>query len=121
MSGAHLPDDGRAGSAVPFLAQLRTRGTLVVGDPEGTPRWTVRVQLADAYDAVAINTPPAEPLVSLKVRALQALAPDVDFHEDYVMKLRGAEVLDENLALSEAGALDGSIFILLHRRRRPVR
>jgi hypothetical protein len=37
------------------------------------------------------------------------------------MKLRGLEVLDEGRTLAESGAIDGSIFLLSHRRRRPVR
>ena len=36
-------------------------------------------------------------------------------------KLRGWEVLDEGASLADAGATDGSIFLLTHRRRRPVK
>jgi hypothetical protein len=46
---------------------------------------------------------------------------DAEMAEDYVMKLAGWEVLDENLSLSAAGARSGSIFLLTSRRRRPVR
>jgi hypothetical protein len=41
--------------------------------------------------------------------------------EEFVMKLRGWEVLDESASLTDAGAIDGSIFLLTYRRRRPVR
>jgi hypothetical protein len=34
---------------------------------------------------------------------------------------RGWEVLDEGQSIADVGALDGSIFLLTNRRRRPVR
>jgi hypothetical protein len=128
MSAAGERDEGfdAAGAmrapAPAYVGQLRTRpGTIVLGEPAQTDRWTLRVQAADVYDAVRVSAPPAEPVIALKVRALQALLPDVDYHEDFVLKLHGAEVRDENASLAESGATDGSIFILVHRRRRPVR
>jgi hypothetical protein len=41
--------------------------------------------------------------------------------EDYVLKLNGWEVLDESASLAATGAVDGSIFLVTGRRRRPVR
>jgi hypothetical protein len=49
------------------------------------------------------------------------LYPDAAFHEDFVTKLNGVVVTDENASLAEAGATDGSIFLVQYRRRRPVR
>ena len=40
---------------------------------------------------------------------------------DYVVKLRGHEVLDERRSIAEVGARDGSTFLVTNRRRRPVR
>jgi hypothetical protein len=60
-------------------------------------------------------------VLALKVMALAALMPDADFHEDFVVKLHGAEVVDENAPIADAGARDGSIFLVTSRRRRPVR
>ena len=54
----------------------------------------------------------------LVVRKLPQLAAGP---ESFVLKLNGAEVFDERSTLAESGALDGSIFLLAHRRRRPVR
>ena len=59
-------------------------------------------------------------MYDVKLAALQYVSPDDDV-DDYVIKLRGFEVLDENVTLAQAGARDGSIFLLTHRRRRPVR
>ena len=42
-------------------------------------------------------------------------------HEDFVVKLRGWEILDEAASLADAGVIDGSILLMTHRRRRPVR
>ena len=105
-----------------FTGQLRARAeTIVLGAADAGARWTVRVQVAEAWDAVRFSVPPSEPVLSLKVRALEALRPDAPYHEDYVVKLRGVVVDDENASLADAGAADGSIFLVLLRRRRPVR
>jgi hypothetical protein len=55
------------------------------------------------------------------VRALAALFPEAQMHEDFVLKLRGWEILDEAVSLADAGVIDGSILLLTHRRRRAVR
>jgi hypothetical protein len=123
VSAAEAPRGERgAGADAPFVVGLRSRPTeLRLGAEDAPVRWTVRVQVAEVWDAVRLSTPPGEPVIALKVRALEALLPEADFHEDYVLKLHGFEVLDENAALAESGARDGSIFLLQHRRRRPVR
>ena len=106
----------------PFVAGLRTRrDEIVLGPADAAPRWTVRVQVAEVWDAVRVSAPAAEPVAHVKVAALAALLPDARHHEDFVMKLGGVEVLDEGAALSASGAEDGSIFLVTHRRRRPVR
>lgn len=106
----------------PFVTTLRSRaGEIRLGADDAAPRWTVRVQVAEVWDAVRISAPAAEPVLALKVAALEALLPDADYHDDFVLKLAGIEVLDENLPLAELGARDGSIFLLTHRRRQPIR
>ena len=76
---------------------------------------------AELWDAVRIAVSPNEPVVTVKRAALEALAPADEQPEEFVMKLRGWEVLDEGSSLVDAGATNGSIFLLTHRRRRPVR
>jgi hypothetical protein len=73
------------------------------------------------WDTVRVSAPPTEPVLSVKVMALAALMPDADFHEDFVVKLHGGEVFDENAPVAEVGARDGSIFLVTSRRRRPAR
>jgi len=105
----------------PFVSGLRSRpGIITIGDASRS-RITIRVQGADLWDSIRIESPPDEAVLSIKLRALQALYPDADFHEDYAVKLGGIEVLDEEASLSEAGVRDGSILLLIHRRRRAVR
>jgi hypothetical protein len=105
----------------PFVSQLRTRGDVLQLAPAGTPAITVRVEVPEVWDTVRAVVSPSESVVGLKMRALAAIYPSGGLHEDFVMKLRGWEVLDENVSLDAAGAVDGSIFLLTHRRRRPVR
>jgi hypothetical protein len=84
---------------------------------------TLRVEMPEVWDTVRIAVLPVEPVLAVKVAALQALYPEADpeLHADFVVKLRGWEILDEAASLTEAGAIDGSILLLTFRRRRAVR
>ena len=105
----------------PFTAQLRSRPGVIRLGTGNDPVITLRVQVPEVWDTVRIDAPPDTPVVVLKQRALEALMPDVQHHEGYVIKLAGWEVLDESVSLTDAGAKNGSIFLLTDRRRRPVR
>lgn len=110
-----------AAPRAPFVTRLRSRpGTIRMAAP-GEPVLTVRVEMPAVWDVVRIEVSPTESVQALKVRALEALFPQARFPEEFVMKLRGWEVTDEHASVVAAGALDGSIFLLSHRRRRPVR
>lgn len=104
-----------------FVNQLRARGEPLRMAPEGTPAITVRVEMAEIWDVIKVVASPDEPVLGLKVRALEVLYPRGDFHEDFVLKLNGWEVLDENASIQAAGAVEGSTFLLQHRFRRAVR
>lgn len=108
-----------------FVNQLRTRGDVVQMAPPGTASITVRVEMPEVWDVVRVAVLPTERVLGLKLRALATLYPAGGAPEAlpdaFVMKLRGFEVLDENESLASLGAVDGSIFLLTHRRRRPVR
>lgn len=105
----------------PFVAGLRSRKSTIRLAPEGTDAITIRVEMPEVWDVVRIVVAPTEPVLSVKVRALEALFPEAEMHEDFVLKLRGWEILDEAGSLADAGAINGSILLLTHRRRRPVR
>jgi hypothetical protein len=106
----------------PFVAQLRTRGDVIeLASPNG-PAITVRVEMPEVWDTVRVHASPDEHALTLKRRALEVLMPGTELRDDdYVLKLNGWEVLDESASLAVTGAVDGSIFLVTHRRRRPVK
>lgn len=107
--------------SAPFVTGLRSRASTIRLSPEGVDVITIRVEMPEVWDVVRIAVTPTAPVLAVKVRALAALFPEAQLHEDFVLKLRGWEILDEAASLDDAGAIDGSIFLLTHRRRRPVR
>ena len=106
--------------SAPFVAGLRTAMTLDLSR-KGEQAITIRVELAEMWDTVRVSVSPNEPVVTVKRAALEAMGSGDEPTEEFVMKLRGWEVLDEGESIADAGAVDGSIFLLTHRRRRPVR
>jgi len=107
--------------SAPFVAQLRARpGVLRLG-ADGQLRITLRVQMPEVWDVVRIETPSTEPVAAVKASALDALYPHGEPADAFVMKLNGYEVLNEAVSVADAGATDGSTFLLTSRRRRPVR
>jgi hypothetical protein len=105
----------------PFVAQLRARGTALQIVAEGAPSITVRVEMPEVWDTVKAEVSPNTAVRVLKQRALEALYPVDEPAEEFVLKLRGWEVLNEDASIADVGARDGSIFLLTHRRRRAVR
>ena len=108
-------------STTPFVTGLRSRRGTIDLSRKGEPAITVRVEMAEVWDTVRISVSPNEPMVSVKRAALEALFPSDEQPEEFVIKFRGWEILDEAASLSDAGAIDGSIFLLASRRRRPVK
>jgi len=105
----------------PFVAQLRSRPGVIRLGSDGQPRITIRVQLAEAWDTIRVETPPTESVAAVKAQAVAALRPNGDPVSAFVVKLNGFEVLDENVSIADSGATNGSTFLLSYRRRRPVR
>ena len=104
-----------------FVSTLRARRGTIRLAPEGTAAVTIRVEMPEVWDVVRIVVPSTEPVLSVKVAALEALFPEAELHQDFVLKFRGWEILNEAAPLSDVGIVDGSILLLTHRRRRPVR
>ena len=98
--------------------------TLRVGAPAlelgGAGPMTVRVQVVEAWDVVAVHAGAGTPMRAVKDAALAALGTVRDNPADFVMKLHGVEVRDEAVSLADGGARDGSTFVLMRRRRRAV-
>ncbi|HUR93646.1 MAG TPA: EsaB/YukD family protein [Gemmatimonadales bacterium] len=85
-----------------------------------TPSMPVRVRVADAWDEVPLELPATTPLGEVKRLALQATR-QIGDPAGYVIKFRGAELLDESRSLSEAGLVANGALIVLRKRRAPVR
>ena len=80
----------------------------------------VRVMVQDAWDEVRLDLPGATPLSEVKRRALEATKVVRD-PAGYVLKFRGAELLDESRSLAQAGVVPNGALIVLPRRRSPLR
>jgi hypothetical protein len=104
------------------VTTLRVRPDTIALAPEHAGViWTLRVQSAEAWDAVRVDVVPDTSVRDVKQAALATLMPDVDDVDAFVIKLRGAEIHDESLSVRGAGAIDGSTLLIMSRRRRPVR
>ena len=111
-------DEARLDRA-PFAASLRARpNTIRVG---AGGEWMVRVQSLEMWDTVRLETSASASVREVKEQALAALMPDGGHPGEFVTKLNGVEVLDEELSLADAGVKDGSTLLVTYRRRRPVR
>ncbi len=105
-----------------FVNSLRVRPEIVrLAAAQASVVWTVRVQAAEAWDAVRVEAAPETPVRDVKQAAMAVLLADVDDPAAYLVKLRGAEVTDEGLSLQAAGVRDASTLFVTARRRRPVR
>jgi hypothetical protein len=82
---------------------------------------TVRVQVAELWDTIRVNAHPDTAISELKQRVVNEFFPGHEYLDDFVLKLRGWEMLDENQSLKTGGMIDGSIVLLSRRRRRPVK
>ena len=80
----------------------------------------VRVMVEAMWDQVALELPAATTVGEIKQRAL-SLTHASGRAEDYLVKYRGAELLDVARSLTEAGVVSNAALIVLSRRRQPVR
>ena len=108
-------------SASAVVSSLRAReGVLALGD-RGAAAITIRVQMPELWDTLAVRCSEATTVLAVKKAVLDAFEQHDYPVEDYVVKLRGFEVLDESVPVPVAGAREGSTLLLTYRRRRPVR
>ena len=102
----------------PFVTTLRSRPSTIQLAPVGGDAITIRVEMPEVWDVVAMLVAPTVPVIVVKQRALEALFPEAEMHQDFVVKLRGWEVLDESESLTDAGDVSGAESIRRERRRR---
>jgi hypothetical protein len=81
---------------------------------------TIRVEASDIWETVRVVARPDTAVSEVKDRVVAALFSG-QYAEEFVLKLRGWEMLDERCTLAESGVVEGSILLLAYRRRRAVR
>jgi hypothetical protein len=106
---------------VPFVSELRTTDEVImVGGGNGN-LLHLRVQSAELWDALRVEAPDSATIKEVKLAALDKFFPDGYSTGEFVVKLRGFEVLNEDDSLSSSGVRNGSTLLLSRRRRRPVK
>ena len=107
--------------SAPFVTTLRAGSQPIQLAEPGKGTITIRVEASDVWDTVRVVVRSDATVADVKQRVVAALFPYELATADFVLKLRGWEMLDLNASLSSSGVVDGSILLLAHRRRRPVR
>ena len=80
----------------------------------------VRVMLTDVWDEFHLDLAPETLLRDVKQQVLD-LGRVTDDSSNYVVKFRGAQLLDEGKSLADLGIVKNAALIMLPRRRQPVR
>jgi len=105
-----------------FVNSLRVRPEVLrVAPAEVVSPWVLRVQAAEAWDAVRVECTPENTIRDVKRVAMANLLPDISEPDAWMVKLHGAEVANESVTLKAAGAMDASTLFLTSRRRRPLK
>ncbi|HYU27432.1 MAG TPA: hypothetical protein VEK83_00220 [Gemmatimonadales bacterium] len=85
-------------------------------------RYAVRVMVTPAWEQVSVQVDDTTTVAQLKREALRAALKRAPLGEqEYIVKFRGAAVLDESLTLRAVGAVPNAPFVVLPARRQPVR
>lgn len=104
----------------PFVSELRTSDEVIVLG-SGSDVLHVRVQAAELWDTLRVDAGASDSVDAVKRAALEKFYPDGVSPAEFVVKVRGFEILNESLGLAESGIRDGSTLLLSRRRRRPVK
>lgn len=104
----------------PFVSELRTTDE-VIDLAGGAEALHLRAQVAELWDAVRVNAAPSASVDEVKKAALAKFFPDGASSAEYVVKVRGYEILNESDSLAQAGIREGSTLLISRRRRRPVK
>ncbi len=106
---------------VPFVSEVRAAGDLIVIGGGNGSVLHLRVQAAELWDTLRVDAAGSASVESVKKAALEVFFPMGADAGEFVVKLRGFEILHEEETLEASGAKDGSTLLIERRRRRPVR
>lgn len=84
-------------------------------------RYPVRVMVTPAWETVSVQVDDKTTALELKRQALRAALKTIRDEAAFIVKFRGAAVLDESIALGALGAVPNAQFVVLPARRQPVR
>jgi hypothetical protein len=84
-------------------------------------RYAVRVMVTPAWEQVPVQVDDTTTAAQLKHQALKAALKTTENEQAFVVKFRGAQVLDESTTMRALGAVPNAPFIVLPARRQPVR
>jgi hypothetical protein len=84
-------------------------------------RFAVRVMVTPVWDTVVVPADAGTTVAQVKHDALVTALQRVVDEREYIVKFRGAQVLDESVTLGALGAGPNAPFIVLPARRQPVR
>ena len=87
----------------------------------GGERYAVRVMVTPVWEQVPVQVDDNTTVAQLKHEALRAALKTTTTEGAYVVKFRGAAVLDESVTMRALGAVPNVPFIVLPGRRQPVR
>lgn len=104
----------------PFVAQLRTQRLPIELEKAGAGSLTLRVEASDVWETVRVVVRPETEVAEVKQRVVERVFPN-QHADEFVLKFRGWEILDERASVADSGLTDGSILLLAYRRRRAVR
>ena len=107
--------------SVPFVNELRTSDDVVTLGNGDADTLHLRVQLAELWEALRVDASASTSVEAVKKAALDRFFPDGEPVADFVVKLRGFEILEETETLAASGFRDGSTLLVSRRRRMPVK
>ena len=105
----------------PFVTELRAGGDVVVLGGGNGPVLHLRAQSAELWDTIRIDVPASATVAAVKEAALARFHPNGVQPSEFVVKIRGFEILDEHDSLEASGIRNGSTLLISRRRRMPVR
>ena len=84
-------------------------------------RYAVRVMVTSVWETVPVQVDDTTTVAQLKHEALRAARKTTQDEQTFVVKFRGALVLDESTTMRTLGTVPNAPFIVLPGRRQPVR